>query len=412
MSAIVTRPFPFVRLLGLAAAYALGASAMTQSWPDHLVWADRLVTDIQRDGRAGRFDNPDTNVALNRYGGSFGETYVHLRGHSGHTISENYSRCASFLTLLFNRVYGWSSTPSTGSASPYAYQYNHLFHDSLNQPASPFQRIEDWNDVLPGDVLAVDYVTPPSSGEATGHVFIVRFVDFANGTYDAITQRTTYDVWVVDCSSGLHSFDTRVLPTATVNGAGRGWISVTANQDGTIAGYRWSLGASDFYEQADRDMKVGRFTNALFSFLEVAGTIAFSNNVSPDLRELRLEVRNGGVESHTTLVEPGGLGRVWTSFAPATVDVAAKAPNSLRHTLSGVSLTSSGVQGLAWALTLGDVNDDNTINIADFLQLRAAFGSTPGAVNWNAGADLNGDRSVNLADFLILRSNFGQAGDA
>ncbi|MCW5942702.1 MAG: hypothetical protein KIS66_10750 [Fimbriimonadaceae bacterium] len=408
----VMRTESLARTIGWTAILAAASVASSQTWPDHLVWADRLVTDIQREGLAGRLDNLDTNQPLNRYGGSFGETYVRIRGHSGHTVSENYSRCASFLTLLLNRVYGWSSTSSTGSASPYAYQYNHLFRDSANLPSSPFQRIEDWNQVQPGDVLAVDYVTPPASGEATGHAFIVRFVDFANGVFDAVSQRTTYDVWVVDCSSSLHTFDTRVLPMATAHGAGRGWISVTANQDGTVAGYRWSLGASDFYDQADRDMKIGRFTNALRSFLEVSGSVAFSNSVVPDLREVRFQVRNGGTEDHTTLVEPGGRGRVWTAVAPGTVEVAVKAPNSLRRTLTGVSLTTGGVQNLAWALTLGDVNDDNTINIADFLQLRAAFGSTPASANWNAGADLNGDRSVNLADFLILRSNFGQAGDA
>lgn len=60
--------------------------------------------------------------------------------------------------------------------------------------------------------------------------------------------------------------------------------------------------------------------------------------------------------------------------------------------------------------TNGDVNDDNTIRIADFLALHRAFGSVPGNPNWNPEADLNGSGTVNVADFLILRKNFGQAG--
>lgn len=60
----------------------------------------------------------------------------------------------------------------------------------------------------------------------------------------------------------------------------------------------------------------------------------------------------------------------------------------------------------------GDVNGDNTVNIADFLALRAAFGSSAGTVNWKAGADLNRDGSVNIVDFLVLRKGFGQSGEA
>lgn len=59
----------------------------------------------------------------------------------------------------------------------------------------------------------------------------------------------------------------------------------------------------------------------------------------------------------------------------------------------------------------GDVNGDNRVNIADFIALRAAFGSSPGSGSWNPRADLNGDGTVGIADFLILRANFGRSGD-
>ncbi|MBW7929385.1 MAG: hypothetical protein H3C58_15120, partial [Fimbriimonadaceae bacterium] len=53
---------------------------------------------------------------------------------------------------------------------------------------------------------------------------------------------------------------------------------------------------------------------------------------------------------------------------------------------------------------------NDAVNIADFLLLRGAFGSSTGGPGWNPNADLNGDGSVNAADFLILRANFGQTG--
>lgn len=67
---------------------------------------------------------------------------------------------------------------------------------------------------------------------------------------------------------------------------------------------------------------------------------------------------------------------------------------------------------LSIQLTNGDVNGDNTVNVADFLALRAAFGSTSSSTFWNPNADLDGNGSVGTNDFLILRRNFGRTGDS
>lgn len=93
-------------------------------------------------------------------------------------------------------------------------------------------------------------------------------------------------------------------------------------------------------------------------------------------------------------------------------DVSVKGPHWLRHTLGAVSFAGTGASGLAFNLVNGDVNGDNVVNIADFLDLRQAYGSNPNSGNWNASADLNRDGSVGVADFLILRKNLGRSGDA
>lgn len=59
----------------------------------------------------------------------------------------------------------------------------------------------------------------------------------------------------------------------------------------------------------------------------------------------------------------------------------------------------------------GDVNGNNSINIADFLLLRAAFGTGSGGPGYDDRADLDKSGTVNIADFLILRRNFGQSGE-
>ena len=54
---------------------------------------------------------------------------------------------------------------------------------------------------------------------------------------------------------------------------------------------------------------------------------------------------------------------------------------------------------------IGDINDDNLVNLDDFIILAGNFGSGPGAAPQQG--DLNGDGFVNLDDFIVLAGNFG-----
>jgi hypothetical protein len=58
---------------------------------------------------------------------------------------------------------------------------------------------------------------------------------------------------------------------------------------------------------------------------------------------------------------------------------------------------------------IGDLNFDNQISIADFIQLASHFGQSP--ATWEDG-DLNGDGAVTIADFIVLAANFGQSSAA
>lgn len=70
-----------------------------------------------------------------------------------------------------------------------------------------------------------------------------------------------------------------------------------------------------------------------------------------------------------------------------------------------------GVSGLSFSLLNGDINGDNTVSLADFGQLKLAYGSVAGNSNWNPNADLDGNGSVGLSDFGILKLNYGTTGD-
>lgn len=94
----------------------------------------------------------------------------------------------------------------------------------------------------------------------------------------------------------------------------------------------------------------------------------------------------------------------YTAIMSGTVDIAVRAPTSLRRMVRNVSLNSD-VSGLVFDLINGDLNRDNVINDADLLIVLFNFGTT------NETADLNGDGVVNDADLLTVLFNFGQQGD-
>lgn len=68
--------------------------------------------------------------------------------------------------------------------------------------------------------------------------------------------------------------------------------------------------------------------------------------------------------------------------------------------------TSGDCPGLPPELCLpGDLNDDRTVDLEDFLRLSHNFGLED--AGWQDG-DLNGDGLVSFADFMILSEHFGK----
>lgn len=147
----------------------------------------------------------------------------------------------------------------------------------------------------------------------------------------------------------------------------------------------------------------------------VEGTATMNGRANLEGVAAVLQLRDPGtgavVATYPTTLGAGGTFAVQVAQS-GTFDLALKLPTSLRRKVSGVAIDpATGATGVSFALTNGDVNGDNAVSIADFLQLRAAYGSSTGSGTWNPNADLNGDGSVGLADFLILRAAFGRSGD-
>lgn len=148
---------------------------------------------------------------------------------------------------------------------------------------------------------------------------------------------------------------------------------------------------------------------------QVSGTVTLGDYTGTVAgRQVSVEIRNVGsstvVQTGTATLNASGQYSITTSLN-GNFDVFIKSSHWLRKVVSNVSITSSGATGVNATLKNGDVNNDNTVSLADFALLRNAFGSTSSSGNWNADADLNGDGTVSLADFAIMRNNFGQVGD-
>ncbi len=75
------------------------------------------------------------------------------------------------------------------------------------------------------------------------------------------------------------------------------------------------------------------------------------------------------------------------------------------HFLTAKAMNVVIGQNSNFALTNGDADGDNQINLFDFVVLDQHFGSS------DMMADLNGDGQVNLFDYVVIDQNFGAQGD-
>lgn len=66
--------------------------------------------------------------------------------------------------------------------------------------------------------------------------------------------------------------------------------------------------------------------------------------------------------------------------------------------------------GQPLTLISGDLNEDNTINSADYTIGKNLYGTTSKSSNWNSRADLNSDGTINSWDLSIITKNMGKTG--
>jgi hypothetical protein len=76
-----------------------------------------------------------------------------------------------------------------------------------------------------------------------------------------------------------------------------------------------------------------------------------------------------------------------------------------------LTLSTTGTSGQNYSLTNGDASADNVVGVADFNQMRAAWGGVSPNAPYDVASDFNGDGVIGVADFNILRASWGSIGD-
>jgi hypothetical protein len=94
--------------------------------------------------------------------------------------------------------------------------------------------------------------------------------------------------------------------------------------------------------------------------------------------------------------------------APGTYDWKVKGPRFLSNSGQVQVIGDPFISVEMGLMKAGDVNNDNSVNVADFVLLRATFGKALGDPGYDARADFNGDNAITTADFTVLKSNFGR----
>lgn len=233
---------------GLAVWVSVAIAAPTAAAQStvHLDNAIDLVAQMRVQGEAGIFFD-EHGVEYNKYGSSWANSQVVLDNPAYvHAVCSNF-----YIRLMMASYPGWTARGAGFvSSSP----TSATIHDAIEAEACLYSRVDDFSTAQPGDVLAIKY---PNGGGSSGHTMILQSAT-PNLEYEDGTIR--WSVQVIDCSSGVHTDDSRVFQGYTSSGVGSGSMYFYT-LDGEITGYSWSQSQySTIYAPQARHIAVGRLT--------------------------------------------------------------------------------------------------------------------------------------------------------
>ncbi|MEW5920092.1 MAG: S8 family serine peptidase [Bacillota bacterium] len=112
---------------------------------------------------------------------------------------------------------------------------------------------------------------------------------------------------------------------------------------------------------------------------------------------------------HYNVIFTGKEGRFIVKLPLGSYKLVAKRPQYLAG-VTAFRVTERGSLTLPLLiLPVGDVNNNNRIDLVDLSLLALAYGTVPGDGNWDPRADLNGDGRVDITDLTLLTQNYSSS---
>jgi photosystem II stability/assembly factor-like uncharacterized protein len=142
----------------------------------------------------------------------------------------------------------------------------------------------------------------------------------------------------------------------------------------------------------------------------VTGTITLEGVSVAAGQKVTFELRPalGSSFQRTIPLEAGGAFSL-INVPAANYTVWIKGAKHLAKVVSA-DVTSSDISGLSASLLVGDVNDNNSVDITDLLLLIASYNQVAPAAGYSGAADLNGDGTNDITDLLLLIANYNKVG--
>ncbi len=274
-------------------------------------------------------------------------------------------------------------------------------------------RKDFWVEIKAGsDHSGIDFYCGPAVIDSDGPIvarcnltsFSSTGVTVDHFAYDPETRLEDISFQVVNSSNAVVVSPKRIMFESTFVNFPFG-ATLT---DGTYRLRATYTNGEGFATVVDRPFTIGTAN------VNVAGTITLQNFGTTNNRAITMQLRTPGtqtvIQSFNLNVHNGSTFSIQTTQR-GNFDIAFKGAHFLRTVLPNVNISNSGVAGLTPSLKNGDCDGNNIVGIADFNQLRAAWGSFTGSPTWNENCDLDGNGLVGTGDFNTLRAFWGQFGD-
>jgi hypothetical protein len=292
-------------------------------------------------------------------------------------------------------------------------------------------------------------VPNPSTG-ANGFSLIPDSQHVHPLSYEARPVRSTIDI-------GAYEYAPNIAPTVDAGTNQTITLPASANLDGTVTddglpnppaavSVTWSkssgpgtvtFGNASAVDTTATFSVAGTYVlqlQATDSVLSAADTVTVTVNPKPNSPPTvnagtdQKVIEGQAVQLHAAASDPDSdpLSYAWTqpaglnvvlaggasanaSFTAPTVDTLAQAAMTFTVTVSdgkgGIAIDSVNVR----VYLLGDVNQDDSVDVIDLLSFVAAFGGVAGDGNYDPACDFNTDGTVDAVDLLDLVDNFGRS---